>query len=307
METKRPGPIGVSILAIAYMCVGFGGCLLLPIFFLLLHFLSHGVATQMWRLIAADIAGDFPLLAPLMPVGPAPVLALWLLGYVLCVAIGVGLWKLRNRARRAAEAIWIVAVLVVILFAVILHLGIQIAAPLAIFSSLFPAWLIWYLERPIVRWAFRPSAQDGSQDGSIEAESSPPRGMSTAGMVWTGSVLLVTVFGYFVILMLSAVEFSFRSSDVYREALVRAGQSPCVAQRVGLPLTVGWFVSGSINETNQEGNAELSLPVHGPKGKASLDVTAERHHGVWEIKSLSFFQDDREFSLLPEVSEEGCR
>jgi len=78
-----------------------------------------------------------------------------------------------------------------------------------------------------------------------------------------------------------------RSSDVALEALARAQANPAVVQRLGARIEEGWLTSGSINAgTGGTGHASLTVPIAGPKGVATIHVTARRIAGVWNYSEM---------------------
>jgi Cytochrome oxidase complex assembly protein 1 len=78
-----------------------------------------------------------------------------------------------------------------------------------------------------------------------------------------------------------------RSSDVALEALARAQANPAVVQRLGARIDEGWLTSGSINVgTGGTGDADLTVPISGPKGKGAVYVTARRIAGVWNYSEM---------------------
>jgi hypothetical protein len=97
-----------------------------------------------------------------------------------------------------------------------------------------------------------------------------------------GAVLLgVLLLGLFLAAILMIVAGAMRSSDVYKESLARAQASPQVAALVGTPVEPGFFTTGSINVENRTGDADLHIPIHGPKGEATIDVVARKRDGKW--------------------------
>ena len=77
-----------------------------------------------------------------------------------------------------------------------------------------------------------------------------------------------------------------KSSDAYKGALARAKAEPAVVAALGSPIEDGMFVSGSTNVNGASGNANLAIPIHGPKGKATLYVVAEKSLGAWNYSNL---------------------
>jgi hypothetical protein len=77
-----------------------------------------------------------------------------------------------------------------------------------------------------------------------------------------------------------------KNSDVAKEALARARSNPGVVEHLGTPIKAGWFVSGSISLNNSSGDANLSVPIAGPKGKGTIYLTAHKSAGTWTYSVL---------------------
>ncbi len=77
-----------------------------------------------------------------------------------------------------------------------------------------------------------------------------------------------------------------RSSDAYAGALARAERAPAVAQAIGTPITDRFFFTGQINVNGASGNADLVIPIEGPKGKATIYVAAHKSDGTWHYTRL---------------------
>jgi hypothetical protein len=92
---------------------------------------------------------------------------------------------------------------------------------------------------------------------------------------------LLFIFGLFT-LIFSAM----RNSDVAKEATTIAQSNSAVVQRLGSPIEEGFFVSGSVNVGEGTGDADLSVPISGPKGKATVSVTAHKSAGVWNYSLM---------------------
>ena len=90
----------------------------------------------------------------------------------------------------------------------------------------------------------------------------------------------------FVALVFSIVEFSFRSSYPYQNALERAKASAAVGQTIGTPIQVGWFTTGNIQVSGSNGDAQLSIPISGGKGRGEIIVVAKKRGGQWTFDTL---------------------
>ena len=78
-----------------------------------------------------------------------------------------------------------------------------------------------------------------------------------------------------------------RSSDVAQEALARAQANPAMVQRLGARIDEGWMMSGSINQaTGGSGDAQLAVPISGPKGSATVYVIASKVAGTWNYSQI---------------------
>jgi len=79
---------------------------------------------------------------------------------------------------------------------------------------------------------------------------------------------------------------AIRTSDPFNVGVQRARESPDVVASLGEPIEVGWLISGNINVNGPSGEANLSIPLTGPKGAATLYVVAEKSAGEWVFERL---------------------
>jgi len=77
-----------------------------------------------------------------------------------------------------------------------------------------------------------------------------------------------------------------KSTDVYKDALARAKSHPAVIEALGSPVTEGFLVSGNTNVNGASGEANLAIPVSGPKGKGTIYVGAKKSLGRWDYSGL---------------------
>jgi Cytochrome oxidase complex assembly protein 1 len=96
------------------------------------------------------------------------------------------------------------------------------------------------------------------------------------------AVLFVIFVGSVVVIVFSAI----KSTDVYKDALARAKANAALIQAVGSPITEGFLVSGNTNVNGASGEANLSIPISGPKGKATIYVAATKSLGQWNYSGL---------------------
>ena len=95
-------------------------------------------------------------------------------------------------------------------------------------------------------------------------------------------MLFVAFVAAVVLIVFSAV----KSTDVYKDALIRAKAHPAVIEALGSPITEGFLLSGNTNVNGASGEANLSIPVSGPKGKGTIYVAATKSLGRWNYSGL---------------------
>jgi len=95
-------------------------------------------------------------------------------------------------------------------------------------------------------------------------------------------VLLVAFVGSIALIVFSAM----KSTDVYKDALARAQAHPSVIEALGSPIKEGFLVSGNTNVNGASGEANLSIPISGPKGKGTIYVAASKSLGRWNYSGL---------------------
>jgi len=283
MPSAIKRPVGVTILALIYLWIGCLGTIVFPFIAL------TGGGSLLWR---GWVAGTIHSEAILRVTGYIFTFV-WFLLYVAYAFMGFGFWKLRNWARK-------VAVGINLFFAVAAAAALPIFAKPALIAVLLCIgtippilWIVWYLMRPRVRYAF----------GALEAreafdQDAAPSGLSKMGIAWV-VIGVVATFALFFVSVFVLVESMFHGSEVYAAALAKAQENPCVVQKLGSPMKPDWMTSGQINETNDEGDAELSIPLRGPRGSGSLELKAKRENKVWEIQSLILEHDIDRVQIVP--------
>jgi hypothetical protein len=121
-------------------------------------------------------------------------------------------------------------------------------------------------------------------------------------VVPVGCLGLLAALAAFAGLVLTIAMGSVKATDAYREAVDRAKASPQVLAALGEPVKVGWFVSGKVNVSGPSGEADLSIPLSGPKGKGTLYATARKQAGRWRYEVLEVEVEGRKdrIDLMPD-------
>lgn len=79
---------------------------------------------------------------------------------------------------------------------------------------------------------------------------------------------------------------AIKSAGSYKDALARAKTHPAVIEALGSPIKEGFFVSGNTNVNGAAGEANLAIPISGPKGKGTIYVKAAKSLGRWSYSDL---------------------
>jgi hypothetical protein len=115
-----------------------------------------------------------------------------------------------------------------------------------------------------------------------------------------GCGALVVAAVVFVGLIVFGVLSLMRGSDVCEQAVAKAQASSRVQTALGQPITQGWYVTGSINTSNDSGSADVNIPISGPKGSATIHAVATKAAGVWTFSVLRVtLPDGKQVNLLP--------
>ena len=101
-----------------------------------------------------------------------------------------------------------------------------------------------------------------------------------------GCLSIVVVAAAVVTVAIYFVFGAIKSSDVYQQALTKVRSNPAVVRELGEPIEAGWRISGSINVNNDSGNADVRIPVSGPKKSGAVHATAIKKQGKWDFSAL---------------------
>jgi hypothetical protein len=99
-------------------------------------------------------------------------------------------------------------------------------------------------------------------------------------------VVFVSGIALFAFLVYSGVTAVIRSSDAYQEGMSRAQAHPDVKAALGEPIESGFWVSGNINTSGPSGNADLSIPISGPKASGTLYIVGTQSGGRWQYTTM---------------------
>ncbi|MDR5726890.1 MAG: hypothetical protein RB191_05425 [Terriglobia bacterium] len=167
MSSKQKRPIGITLLAIAFLWIGCCGAVFYPII------AGFGASTMIWR----EIAGRVIHSEAILKASSYLFSSFFYLLYVAYAVMGFGLWKLCNWARKAVLIVNLLGVLISITALPFFVRPGALAIAVVTGTAVPFAWFVWYLKRPRVCFAFGvwPSNHDGA------SASEPPPGLSKIG------------------------------------------------------------------------------------------------------------------------------
>lgn len=104
----------------------------------------------------------------------------------------------------------------------------------------------------------------------------------------------------FIVLLMAAAVFAlvwmigaaFDQSEAYQEPLRRAQASSEVRALLGEPVKAGWLPQGEMSVSGSEGTAQLTIPLHGPRGEAVIQVQAIKRDGTWVYSQMEVVAAD---------------
>jgi hypothetical protein len=101
------------------------------------------------------------------------------------------------------------------------------------------------------------------------------------------------------------VRYAARRSVAADRAIYAAQTSPELILLLGAPMLAG-KPSGSFVSKNGYGNADLRIPLEGPKGKGALLEWAQQEHGEWHLCGLDFQPEHGRNVTLVDETKSHC-
>ncbi|NHB59704.1 MULTISPECIES: cytochrome c oxidase assembly factor Coa1 family protein [Photorhabdus] len=99
--------------------------------------------------------------------------------------------------------------------------------------------------------------------------------------------MMVCFMPFFIAGIFTIVMGAMKSSEPYKKALSLAQSNPAVKSILGQPIEAGWFVSGSVSESE----AGFEIPIKGNRSGGTVYVDADKHAGHWQYKNITVQPD----------------
>ncbi len=122
----------------------------------------------------------------------------------------------------------------------------------------------------------------------------------------TFGCLTVIVLGiFFAFALYTGVSTLFKDSEPYEMAMSSLNSNEYVIEKLGQPIEANGMFQGSINYSNNTADADIKVPVKGPKGEGALTVIAKKKNDVWSYQLMQLEIDDTDevINLLDENNE----
>lgn len=104
----------------------------------------------------------------------------------------------------------------------------------------------------------------------------------------TGCLSLIAVFIIFIVAMFFTVTSMLKESTPYVDAFESATTNSYVIEHLGEPIEQSALIQGQISVSNNDGDADIRIPLKGPKGEGLLHVIGTKLNGEWTYSKMSF-------------------
>ncbi len=96
-----------------------------------------------------------------------------------------------------------------------------------------------------------------------------------------GCLTLLVIFAFFIGATIFGVSKVLTNSSPYQEGLAKAQEDEYIIQVLGEPIETNGIMNGSLTYENGVGNADISIPIIGPNGTASIYVIGTKQNEEW--------------------------
>lgn len=101
-----------------------------------------------------------------------------------------------------------------------------------------------------------------------------------------GCLTIVILFIALVGVGIFGVSKMFSGSEPYTYALEQVQSNEQVIELLGEPIETNGIMQGSINFSNGDGSANISIPIKGPNGEGKIYVVGEKRNDTWTYSEL---------------------
>ena len=117
-----------------------------------------------------------------------------------------------------------------------------------------------------------------------------------------GCLTLIILFIAFLATVIFRATKMMSGSEPYQDSLTKAQQNEQVIELLGEPIETVGIMQGSISFSNNDGDADIRIPIKGPNGEGIIYVVAEKRNDVWTYseQEVRIDQNNEVIDLLNE-------
>ncbi len=104
-----------------------------------------------------------------------------------------------------------------------------------------------------------------------------------------GCLLIIVLFVSFAGTLIWGITSMMLDSQAYVDTMEKAKTNTVVIERIGEPIETNGIIKGNINYTNGYGHAELTIPIKGPKGEATIRVEGGGVEENWTYQTMDVY------------------
>ncbi|WP_298417177.1 cytochrome c oxidase assembly factor Coa1 family protein [uncultured Kordia sp.] len=105
----------------------------------------------------------------------------------------------------------------------------------------------------------------------------------------TGCLTIVVLFIVFIATMFFTVTAMLKGSTPYVDAFEKATNNSYVIEQLGEPIEQSALIQGNISVSETEGDANIRVPLKGPKGEAMLHVIGTKSNKIWSYSTMKVY------------------
>ena len=115
-----------------------------------------------------------------------------------------------------------------------------------------------------------------------------------------GCLTIIILFFVFLGSVIFGVSELMTNSDPYKDALAKVKQDDYVIEILGEPIETNGIMQGNLSYKNNVGDANISVPIKGPKGEARVYVVGTKTNDQWEYSEMYVIisETDEQIDLL---------
>lgn len=116
----------------------------------------------------------------------------------------------------------------------------------------------------------------------------------------TGCLTLIALFVVFIVTIFFTVTSMLKESTPYVEAFDKVTHHSYVIEQLGEPIEQSALIEGQISLKNNTGDADIRVPLKGPKGEGMLHVIGTKTNEVWTYSKMEvkFTKSNEVLNLL---------